>query len=204
MRYQKLLQLRRARREKARRDKDLNWRWGIVLIILFIIAVIYGLIKKDESTGFSVKAAVVQTKEKIETQKTVEVSVVKEVVVEKEKVILVGSELDRIVDKNAKRFSYGSADRYSELKATLHCLLYFESKHTAANGHGDNGKAGGPFQFWEGTYEGFRKIMIKKGLTDHIGSRYDLEDATETTAWALVDGRGLNWGPILRGECINP
>lgn len=203
MRYQKLLQLRRARREQLKRQKALNWKWGLVLIILFIALVIYGSIKKQTSSNFSVKAGVVETKQEVTKQKTVEVSVVKEVVVEKEKVVLVGSELDRIVDKNAKRFSYGSVDRYSELKAVLHCLLYFESKHTAADGHGDNGKAGGPFQFWEDTYNGYRRIMIKAELTDHIGSRYDLEDATETTAWALTDGRGKAWGPILRGECMN-
>ena len=45
--------------------------------------------------------------------------------------------------------------------------------------------------------------MLKKGLIKEIGSRYDLEQSIETTAWALLEGRGKEWGPILREECPN-
>lgn len=97
---------------------------------------------------------------------------------------------------------YGTtADQRSRLRVVLHCLLSKESVHGANQGQGDNGMAGGPLQFWEETYISYRKIMIKAGLVNQIGSRYNLEDAVETATWAITTGRGNAWGPILRGEC---
>lgn len=86
-------------------------------------------------------------------------------------------------------------------KYKLRCLYWKESRNGTSDAHGDNGMAGGPLQFWQETYNNYRKIMIKRGLVTEIGSRYDLENAIETTVWAISDGRELAWGPILRGEC---
>lgn len=86
-------------------------------------------------------------------------------------------------------------------KQLLHCLLYREAGYGSNKGHGDNGKAGGPLQYHQPTWDGFRKIMLKKNLIKEIGSRYDMEQAIETTAWAISDNRALNWGPFLRKEC---
>lgn len=86
----------------------------------------------------------------------------------------------------------------SEARMIMHCLAHREAGHGASNGHGDGGKAGGPFQFWEDTWTGYRKLMIKEGKATEIGSRYDFKEAARTTAWAMSTGRAKAWGPILR------
>lgn len=94
----------------------------------------------------------------------------------------------------------------SRIRATMQCLLAKESQHTfmtADDHHGDNGMAGGILQYWPATWTGFRKIMIERGLITEIGSRYNPEQAIETTVWALSDGRERNWGPINVGDCLD-
>jgi hypothetical protein len=86
----------------------------------------------------------------------------------------------------------------SESLMIMHCLAHRESGHGASNAHGDGGLAGGPLQFHQETWQRMRGQMIKQGVADEIGSRYDLKEAVRTTAWAIREGRGLEWGPILR------
>lgn len=93
---------------------------------------------------------------------------------------------------------FTSPAQQSEMRMIMHCLLNRETKHDLDKGHGDGGKAGGPLQFHQPTWEGYRKIMIERGLVDEVGSRYDQEQAIETTVWAIKDGRAKAWGPILR------
>lgn len=109
--------------------------------------------------------------------------------------------LAKYVDKYFKTH-YGR----SRARATMGCLLNKESEHTfmtESDHHGDNGKAGGILQYWAGTWTGMRKIMLEKGLITEIGSRYNPEEAIETTVWALSDGRERNWGPINIGDCLS-
>lgn len=89
----------------------------------------------------------------------------------------------------------------SYLKYQLHCLANKESGHHGTNNCGDGGKSCGMYQYRTGTWEGFRKIMMKQGLATEIGSLWDDKLAIFTTAWALSDGRHQNWGPWLRGAC---
>lgn len=133
------------------------------------------------------------------TQATVEVEPSAELVELEEDEEYDPSEADVLVGKYADKFGKTTGEK-SRLRGVLHCLLNIESVHGNNDGHGDNGMAGGPLQFWEETYIGYRKLMIKEGLVTEIGSRYNLENAIETTAWALVSGRGKAWGPILRWE----
>jgi len=86
----------------------------------------------------------------------------------------------------------------SEALMIMHCLAHREAGHGASNAHGDNGKAGGPFQFWNETWNRMRGQMIAQGVANEIGSRYDKLESARTTAWALANGRALEWGPILR------
>lgn len=86
----------------------------------------------------------------------------------------------------------------SESLMIMHCLAHRESGHGASNAQGDGGLAGGGFQFHEATWQRMRKQMLKAGLITEIGSRFDLKQATYTTAWAIANGRALEWGPILR------
>lgn len=91
--------------------------------------------------------------------------------------------------------------KQSEALMIMHCLLHMESGHTPLqedDTHGDGGRAGGSLQFHQGTWDGFRKIMVDQGLAEEIGSRYDMKEAIRTTVWAIADGRANNWGPILR------
>jgi hypothetical protein len=109
--------------------------------------------------------------------------------------------VQKYVDKYFKTH-YGR----SRMRATMQCLLNKESQHTfmdADDHHGDSGKAGGILQYHEPTWTGFRKIMIERGLVTEIGSRYNPEQAIETTVWALSDGRERNWGPINVGDCLS-
>lgn len=94
----------------------------------------------------------------------------------------------------------------SRMRGIMHCLLTKESEHTfmdADDHHGDGGQAGGILQYWPDTWTGFRKIMISRGLITEIGSRYNPEQAIETTVWAILDKREGNWGPVNRGECLS-
>lgn len=86
----------------------------------------------------------------------------------------------------------------SESLMIMHCLAHRESGHGVSKAHGDGGLAGGPYQFHEATWQRMRKQMIKQGYAEEIGSRYDLKEAIRTTAWAIREGRALEWGPILR------
>jgi len=85
----------------------------------------------------------------------------------------------------------------SESLMIMHCLANRESHHgdsgKPTDPHGDNGLAGGPFQFHQATWDRMRGQM---GETD--GTRYDFQEAARTTAWAIANGRALEWGPILR------
>jgi hypothetical protein len=82
----------------------------------------------------------------------------------------------------------------------LHYLLLREQNYGGSNNCGDSGKACGPLQFHEPTYIGYRKIMIQRRLIDIVGSRFNMDNAIETAAWAINDGREGAWGPIARGE----
>lgn len=107
--------------------------------------------------------------------------------------------IDDLVDTYSKK--YGKT-RYqaNAIKVKLHFLLLKEQNYGGSNNCGDSGKACGPLQFHEPTYKAYRKIMIKNGFVTELGSRLDMEDAIETTAWAISDGRETAWGPIARGE----
>ena len=89
-------------------------------------------------------------------------------------------------------------NRKSESLMIMHCLAHRESGHGASNAHGDGGLAGGPFQFHEATWQRMRNQMIKQGVASELSTRYDLKEAIRTTAWAIKEGRALEWGPILR------
>ena len=108
--------------------------------------------------------------------------------------------LDEYVEEAARKYGKGK-DGYSKLKSTLHCLLYFETKHGYANGKGDNGLAEGLTQFHQSTWTAFRKQMIKLGLAKEVYARTDDYEVIMTTAWALANGKGRNWGPIKIGNC---
>lgn len=107
--------------------------------------------------------------------------------------------LDGWVDEASEKFAKGPA-RQSIMKAKLHFLLSKESKHGNSEACGDSGLACGPMQFHQGTWLGYRKLMIKEGVADEIGDRLDMKQAIFTTAWAIADGRELAWGPLARGE----
>lgn len=96
---------------------------------------------------------------------------------------------------------YFTGTQKSEMKMIMHCLLHRESGHQPhdANGpHGDSGKAGGILQYHQPTWERMRGQMLKAGLIEEIGSRYNPEQAIHTTVWAIKNGRAKEWGPALR------
>lgn len=87
----------------------------------------------------------------------------------------------------------------SEALMLMHCLAHRENGHAGnPNGFGDGGLAGGPYQFHQATWLRMRKQMIAQGVATEIGDRMDKNESTRTTAWAIANGRALEWGPILR------
>jgi len=108
-------------------------------------------------------------------------------------------EIDCWIDKYANKFGK-TTDEKQQIKVKLHFLAYRESRYGLSEGCGDSGKACGFTQFHEPTWQGYRKIMLKDNLITEIGSRLNVEQAIETTAWAISDGRETAWGPIKRSE----
>lgn len=107
--------------------------------------------------------------------------------------------VDDLVDTYSKK--YGKTPyQANRTKALLHFLLLREQNYGGSNNCGDGGKACGALQYHQATYVSYRNIMMKKGLVEDMGSRLDMEDAIETTAWAINDGRENAWGPVARGE----
>lgn len=112
-----------------------------------------------------------------------------------------GMNTDALIDYYATKYT-SSPNTQAHRKALLHCLYWKETRGGIdADVHGDNGLAGGPFQFHEPTYKSMRNKMIKEGVATELGSRYNFENAVDTTSWAISQGQGKQWGPILRGEC---
>lgn len=109
--------------------------------------------------------------------------------------------IDRLILESSQLYFSKENEKQAEL--TLHCLIDKESKYNTNKGHGDGGLAGGPMQFHEDTYQRMRKHMMKNGYVNWKGTRYNLQDSIMTTAYALSEGWGTEWGPILRGECKN-
>jgi len=105
-----------------------------------------------------------------------------------------------LIEKYARKFSKNKTEEY-RLTYLLHCLLKHESYYYLNQNCGDNGKACGPLQFHQETWNRFREQMLKEGLITEIGNRENPEQAIETTAWALTHGKENEWGPIRRREC---
>lgn len=92
------------------------------------------------------------------------------------------------------------SDKKSESLMIMHCLAHREARHGESKAMGDNGLAGGPFQFHEATWIRMRKQMIDSGLSHEVGSRFDFKESARTTAWAISMGRSAEWGPLLRSK----
>jgi hypothetical protein len=150
----------------------------LALLILFItLAIIVNRSKKPLITPIATKVHAYKVKEEVFVENLD---------------YWVGKYTDKYFETNTRR---------SEVRMLMHCLLHRESGHQAhdENGpHGDSGKAGGILQFHQPTWEGYRKKMMNAGLVEEIGSRYNPEQAIETTVWAISTGRAYAWGPVAR------
>jgi len=110
--------------------------------------------------------------------------------------------LDVLIGEAADRFANNKKSA-SDLRYQLHCLANKESKHGVFKTCGDSGKSCGLYQYREATWLGFRKIMLAKGLISELSTRWNDRDAILTTAWALADGKQMNWGPIAnKRNCL--
>lgn len=120
-------------------------------------------------------------------------------VVEAEERLSDYQKIDRWVDIYSEKYGKTRYEK-NRTKAMIHFLLLKEQNYGGSTNCGDSGKACGILQFHEPTYIGYRNIMIKRGLVKVVGSRLNYENAIETCAWAINDGREDAWGPIARGE----
>lgn len=125
-----------------------------------------------------------------------------EVFAEEIQVFTLTENQDTWIGQYAEKYATKSKNA-SYLRYQLHCLANKENGHHANDKCGDNGKSCGMYQYREGTWNGFRKEMIKKGLASEVGSLWDDQQAIETTAWALANGKENHWGPIVnKGACL--
>jgi len=174
------------------KKKTYTKEWLAIASLLFIV-------------GYSINLIYLDIKGKIQTAQAQETAIISPLP-ETERVevpvpyYFEEQNIDQYVGDAVDEFYKSPGDR-SHMRSVMHCLLYKETKHNYSKGHGDGGKAGGPLQFHQGTWDGYRKIMIKEGYATEVGSRYDLKEAIRTTVWAFQDGRGKAWGPYLREEC---
>jgi len=108
--------------------------------------------------------------------------------------------IPNMVEMSASRFATNDKQK-NYVIYQLYCLLRKESDFGENENCGDSGKSCGILHFWEDTYNRMRKQMIKQGLVTELGDRFSPFYSIETTAWALVNGYGREWGPIARREC---
>lgn len=112
--------------------------------------------------------------------------------------VWVGQYVDQYFDQPSQR---------SEARMVMHCLLNRETKHAYVKSQGDGGRAWGVLQWHLPTWERARKEMIKQGEATDISHPEDLEDAIQSTIWAMAQSAKprnqrvisiLEWGPVLR------
>lgn len=170
---------------ERRRKTVKRWKYDAVLILAATLLV--ALLPNAISAVFA--------KEPPLSPMADNIIVVEEEVVEVREIPL--QNYDTWVGQATDHFFVSNSQR-SEVRMILHCLLHREAVHGTNKGHGDGGRAGGPLQFHQPTWDAYRKLMIQEGEATEIGSRYDMEQAIWTTAWAIKDGRAMAWGPVLR------
>jgi hypothetical protein len=107
--------------------------------------------------------------------------------------------IDLLVNEYATKYGKTLSDKH-RIKVLVHFLLYREAGYGTNPNCGDSGKACGPLQYWEGTWNRMRGQMKRQGYIHEIGSRMDMEQSIETTAWAIANGHENEWGPISRNE----
>ena len=108
--------------------------------------------------------------------------------------------IPNMVEMSAEKFTTSTKQK-NFIMYQLFCLLREESNMGEVETCGDSGKSCGVLQFREATYNRMRREMIRKGLVTELGDRFSPFYSIETTAYALTQGYGKEWGPILRREC---
>jgi len=194
----------KSRIKKQRRDYHgkftarMSWKERLFIVSLLLGSMLLGYYNysrnhvRDNSDVINKSGEQQSATPSAEVQE-ISISIVEEVEAktERDADYLVGFYVDKYFQSDTQR---------SEMRMIMHCLLHRESNHYSDNNHGDGGLAGGPLQFHQATWVAYRKIMMEGYFVSEIGSRYDLEQAIETAVWAISDGRGLAWGPILRNS----
>ncbi|MCR4324970.1 MAG: hypothetical protein NUV69_04770 [Candidatus Curtissbacteria bacterium] len=174
----------------SRRQEPWHWKFHLLLVLLIVLlGFIFNRVFVYKPEVLAAETLPVASPITSPVPTSTPTATVAEIVSAKPYDIYVGEFVDEYFENPAQQ---------SEVRMIMHCLLYRETKHDLSKGHGDGGLAGGPLQYHEATWEGFRKIMVNKGLVTEIGSRYDVKESIRTTVWAIEDGRALNWGPLLR------
>lgn len=107
--------------------------------------------------------------------------------------------VDQYIDKYSKMYAKNDYEA-DAIKVKLHFLLFREARYGKSTACGDGGLACGPLQYHLATYKSYRQQMLDAGLIKEIGSRLNLIDSIQTTAWALSKGKDLAWGPLARAE----
>lgn len=178
----------RLERIKKARTHKLNCYLGAVVLAFLAICILIASIK-----GWKTRH-LIMPQEEIRPIQAVEVKVQEVKAVEEEDRF---QKIDKWVSEYIDEFFKTPAQR-SEMRMIMNCLLYRESKHNGKTGRGDGGLAIGILQYHQETWNYYRELMIKEGLTDTIGSPLNDDQAIRTTVWAIKNNRATAWGPILR------
>jgi hypothetical protein len=176
----------RLQRIKKARNHKLNTYLGAIVLAFLAICILIATLK-----GWNTQKLI--SPPEIKPVPPVEIKVQEIQAVEEDYFI----QVDRWVSKYVDEF-FSTKSQRSEMRMIMHCLLNRESKHNGDTGRGDGGLAIGILQFHQETWNGYRKLMIKEGLTETIGSPLNNDQAIRTTVWAIKNKRATAWGPIAR------
>ena len=180
-----MTRLERIEKQKKARNHKLNTYLGAIVLAFLAICILVATLK-----GWNTQKIMSPPEVK---PAPVEIKVQEVKAVEEDSIISV----DRWVSQYVDEFFTTKSQR-SEMRMIMHCLLNRESKHNGDTGRGDGGLAIGILQFHQETWNGYRKLMIKEGLTETIGSPLSDDQAIRTAVWAIKNKRATAWGPIAR------
>ena len=168
-----------------------NWFIKFVLRILVILAIVYLICAWYEKE---------QAKPIISPVPEVKAVSNARIITEEEAKDILRKSIPNMVERSAEKFTTNDKQK-NYITYQLYCLLRKESNFGENEDCGDSGKSCGILQFREATYNRIRKEMIRKGLVTELGDRFSPFYSIETTAYALTQGYGNEWGPVKRGEC---
>ncbi len=151
-------------------DKDIYFtsRIGVVLLLVLLIVVACGQIKRTEPRQIISPVPIVEAQEITE--------------------VLPAPTPSEKQPKTIPEMIIKYSEKYKVDPLLVSCILFNESSYNP-NATGDSGKAKGIAQYHLATFKNFRRLMGKS----QEDLRLNPEASIETLCWALSTNRGYHW-----------